>query len=166
MPTPPDVLIDAYRRTDYRVRLARGGYATIRVSQPLPESLRVVLPWADAPWGFVTAWNPYSERLSREANRSAQRELLQALRSRAPTPRIFAGVGVGADADATGKRWREPSLFVAGTSFEWLDVLMQRFAQHAIVRGTGSSLAQLRWACLRERTGPAPDQDAGAGHGV
>ncbi len=145
MHMPSADLVAAYGRTEYRVRLARGGCATIRVDEPLPEMLQAVLPAADAPWGFVTAWNPYSEKLSREANRSAQRELLKALHGRAPTPRIFAGMGVGADAD--GRRWREPSLFVAGASFDLLDALMLRFRQHAIVRGSGNSLAQLRWAC-------------------
>jgi hypothetical protein len=63
-------------------------------------------------------------------------------------------MGVGADADADGRRWREPSLFVAGTSFEWLDALMLRFGQHAIVRGTGNSPAQLRLACSVNRDSP------------
>jgi hypothetical protein len=154
MHMPSADLVAAYERTEYRVRLGRGGCATIRVGEPLPETLQAVLPAADAPWGFITAWNPYSEQQSPEANRSAQRELLKALHNRALTPRIFAGMGVGADADADGRRWREPSLFVAGTSFELLDALMLRFEQHAIVRGIGNSPAQLRLTCSVDRNSP------------
>lgn len=155
MPMPPADLVDAYGRTDYRVRLAWDDYATIRVGKPLPEALQVLLPDVDAPWGFITAWNPYSEERPCAANRAAQRRLRDALRMQAPTSRISAGIGVGA-VDADGKQWREPSLFVAGASFELLDALMLRFGQHAIVRGAGNSLAQLRCACSLEGTGSGP----------
>lgn len=157
MPTPPADLVDAYGRTDYRVRLARDNYATIRIGKPLPEALQALLPEVDAPWGFITAWNPYSEERPCAANRAAQRRLRDALHTQAPASHIFTGMGVGADVDADGKQWREPSLFVAGASFELLDALMLRFGQHAIVRGTGNSLAQLRCACSLEGAGSGPD---------
>lgn len=165
MPMPPDDLVEAYERTDYRVRLARGGYAAIRVGKPLPQALQAVLPEADAPWGFITAWNPDSRSRPRKANRAAQRQLLDALRKQASAASIRAGMGVAADVDADGRRWREPSLFVADVPFDLLDTLMLRFGQVAIIRGAGTSPAQLRWADLPGKTGPDRDRNPPRGTG-
>jgi hypothetical protein len=143
---PSAELIAIYKRADYRVRLPRGGHASIRVGEPLPESLRAMLPDADAPWGFITAWNPFSTPQSPAANRAAQRQLLATLRGQAPASCIHAAVGVGADIDTNGQRWREPSLFAAGVPFTVLDALMLHFGQHAIIRATSSAPAQLHWA--------------------
>ncbi|HET7359528.1 MAG TPA: DUF3293 domain-containing protein [Rhodanobacteraceae bacterium] len=134
--------MDSYLRSDYRVRLAQGGCASIRVGQPLPAALRATLPDAGAPWGFITAWNPWSTPRPPAVNRTAQRQLLAALRAQVPASCVRAAVGV----DADGKRWREPSLFAAGVAFAVLDALMLRFGQHAIVRGTGAGPAELHWA--------------------
>ena len=123
-------LLDAYRATDYRVRLERGGWATIRVDEALPS---VLSAWAeDAPWSFVTAWNPGSMPTPRAANRLAQRALLAALRARPDVRLIRAGVGMG-----TG--WRESSLFVVGPDARAMDVLARRFEQNAYVHGFGPS---------------------------
>jgi len=129
-----------YERTQYRVRLARGGYAAIGIGRALPGQLRALLPRADAPWAFVTAWNPLSKACPRSINRAHQRQLLAALR-RAPAPVVIhAGIGVGENAS-----WREPSLFVAGIDEARLRALMRPFRQHAIVCGHGAGVARLLW---------------------
>lgn len=135
-------LLAAYRATDYRVRLARGGYASIRVDKPLPVDL---LPLVGAHcWGFITAWNPLSQPFSRQLNRQAQRLLLRALRECPGTVTVYAALGVGSDGT-----WKEPSLFVVGPEIGQLDPLAQRFGQNAYVHGRGHGPAILRWT--RER---------------
>lgn len=132
----PESIRRAWIETDYRVRLPRGGYASIRCGQPLPAPLRAVLADADDPWGYITAWNPAGLRRAEAINRARQRQLRDALK--AGGFRCHAGVGVG----TTG--WREPSLFVPGIAFSTLDALARSFGQLGVVRGTGARPAELR----------------------
>ena len=87
--------------------------------------------------GIITAWNPGSRLQPRASNRSAQRALLQCLRSLARGG-IAAGIGVGANG------WREPSLFAVGLGAASLDAIAHRFGQLGYVHGQGSGVAQLR----------------------
>ena len=131
-----EALLAAYRSTDYRVRLAGGGYASIRIGRPLPGSLAGCVK--GQPWAFITAWNPRSQPHPRFHNRQAERWLLRALRELPATRLIMAGVGVGADG------WKEFSLFVAGLDARQLDALARRFGQYGYVYGHGDGAAQLR----------------------
>lgn len=146
----PHPLEDIFLHADYRVRLPRGGHATIRVGDPLPAALARLLPASDAGWGFVTAWNPRGETRERRANRMAQRELRDTLRDHHPEARLHAGLGTLGD-------WREPSLFVAGIGITALDELMLHFGQLAVVYGHGTERAALRWA-----SNSAPSRDGKA----
>ncbi|MHB1271584.1 MAG: DUF3293 domain-containing protein [Rhodanobacter sp.] len=125
-----------FRATDYRVRLPCGGWATIRIGEPLPASLRQLA--GTQPWGFVTAWNPRSQACSRQRNRHAQRQLLAALRASPHAVAIRPALGVG-------EGWREPSLFVTGLDTAALDALATRHGQLAYVQGEADSPARLRW---------------------
>ena len=127
---------------EYRVRIAQGGCAVIRIGEPLPRALHHMLSDEREPWGFITAWNPFARKVSRERNRAAQRELLAVLRERGARPCV--GAGVGKNLGASQKRWRESSLFVVGLDFAALDELARRFEQAALVRGTGREAAELR----------------------
>ncbi|MHA6203163.1 DUF3293 domain-containing protein [Dyella soli] len=129
-------LLAAFRATDYRVRLAGGGSASIRIDLPLPAPLRQLV--GPRPWGFITAWNPRSQPRSREANRQAQRQLLSALRQRADTLGVSVGLGVGSNG------WKEPSLLVVGPPTDALDQLARRFGQLGYVHGVGDGPAGLR----------------------
>ncbi|RAO75127.1 DUF3293 domain-containing protein [Dyella jiangningensis] len=131
-----ETLLAAYRRTDYRVRLGGGGYASIRIGHPLPVALTGLV--TGEPWGFITAWNPRSQPRPPSQNRQAQRRLLHALRELPATHFIAAGVGVGENG------WREGSLFVVGPDVESLDALARRFGQHGYLHGHGQQPAQLR----------------------
>ncbi|WP_233843094.1 DUF3293 domain-containing protein [Dyella sp. 2HG41-7] len=128
-------LIAAYRATDYRVRLARGGWACIRVDAPLPSSLLTMIGMNS--WAFITAWNPFSQILQRAQNHAAQHALLAALRKLSGLISIRPAVGVG-------EGWREPSLFVVGPTLADTDALAQQFRQNAYVHGLGDGYARLR----------------------
>jgi hypothetical protein len=128
-------LIAVYRRTNYRVRLAHGGFASIRVDEALPDSLRKLIGLHS--WVFITAWNPYSQPTPRDLNRAAQQRLLTALRKLPSTQLICTAVGVG-------DSWREPSLFAVGPTLAESDALAQQFHQNAYVHGLGDGHARLR----------------------
>lgn len=130
-------LIAAYRDTDYRVRLARGGFASIRVDAPVPALLgRLVGPNS---WAFVTAWNPGSQPRPRRQNHLAQQALLATLRKLPSILAIHPALGVGED-------WREPSLFIVGPGLAETDALAQQFQQNAYVHGLAGGYARLRLA--------------------
>ncbi|HEX7815429.1 DUF3293 domain-containing protein [Dyella sp.] len=131
-----DDLLAAYRATAYRVRLANGGWAALRIDRAVPAALASLL--ADQPWGFITAWNPHSRKLALHDNRVAQRQLLRQLRLLGGITRIRAGVGVGLG-------WREPSLLVVGIHVTELDMLAREFQQNAYVHGHGDGVTMLRW---------------------
>jgi len=134
-----DALLAAYRATDYRVRLARGGWVTIRIEQPLPPELQAMA--GNRPWGFITAWNPRSASTPRPQNRAALGELLIALRTLPETTAIRPGLGIGSNG-----RWAEPSFWVAGPETASLDPLARHFGQFGYVHGQGTSPALLRLA--------------------
>lgn len=128
-------LLDAYCRSDYRVRLHSGGAAIIRIAEPLPVALRSLA--GDHDWGFFTAWNPRSRPQSPKANRKAQRRLLADLRSDASLD-ILPALGRGTDG------WREPSFWIVGIAAEALERLGEQYDQNAWLFGHGAGAAELR----------------------
>ena len=127
-------LLDAYRRSEYRVRLARGGAAVIRVGEPLPPALRALA--GDRGWGFLTAWNPGSQPQSATDNRAAERRLLADVGA-LPGVVIHPAYGVGTDG------WREPSFWLVGIERTTLEELGQRYRQRAWLYGVNNGPAQL-----------------------
>jgi len=144
-----DDLIAAYQATDYRVRLARGGWASVRINRPLPVDLLPLVD--DHDWGLITAWNPQSQLVPRQRNRRAQHRLLRALRSCPGMVAVHAAIGVG-----SGGSWREPSLFVVGPDIGQLDPVARRFGQNGYLHGRGHGIATLRlpWERLQPRSPP------------
>jgi hypothetical protein len=128
-------LLATYRATDYRVRLAQGGFASIRVDEPMPTELRALIGARN--WSFITAWNPASRPRPRQQNHAAQLALLAALRKLPSTQDIRAAIGVGSD-------WREPSLLVIGPPLAEIDALAQQFQQNAYLHGQADGCARLR----------------------
>ena len=126
----------AFEATDYRVRLTRGGWATIRIGEAPPVSLQDAI--GTRCWGFITAWNPGARPRDRRHNRVAQRRLLESLRALPGAVAIRPALGVAAD-------WREPSLFVIGPDTTTLDTLAGHCQQRAYVHGRASGSARLRW---------------------
>lgn len=134
--TMDDALLAAYRHTDYRVRLPRGGRASIHIDADLPVSLQALTHLQ--PWAVITAWNPHSQAHSRADNRHAQHELLNALRTLPDTKAIHPACGVGVDG------WHEFSLFVIGLQAPTLDTVANQYGQNAYVCGHGAAPAYLR----------------------
>jgi hypothetical protein len=130
-----NALIEAYRNTDYRVRLVRGGWAAIRVDALVPASLSSLI--GPHGWAFITAWNPFSQPRPRQQNQAAQHSLLDALRGLRATQLIRPAAGVG-------EGWREPSFFVVGPELADIDALAQQFQQNAYVHGLADGYARLR----------------------
>ena len=126
----------AYRRTDYRVRLPRGGHASLRVDAPLPPELSAVI--GEACWAIITGWNPGSVRQSPEVNRAAKRRLLGLLKAASPSV-LWPSVGVGSE------HWREASLFVVGIDAWRILAIAEACGQHAIVCGKGKAKPALAW---------------------
>jgi len=127
-------LLDAYLGSEYRVRLARGGAAVIRVGQPLPPALDAVA--GDREWGFLTAWNPGSQPQPAPVNRAAERRLLADARALAGVT-VHPAYGVGTDG------WREPSFWLLGIQRAQLAELGQRYRQRAWLYGANRGPAQL-----------------------
>jgi len=136
-----EALLAAYRATDYRVRLARGGWAAIRIDQPLPAELQHLA--GNQPWSFITAWNPRSRPTPLAQNKAALTALLTLLRALPETIAICPGRGVGSDG-----RWKEPSLWVVGPDLPSLDPLARHFRQFGYVHGQGTAPARLRLMSL------------------
>ena len=128
-------LLKAYCRSAYRVRLASGGAATIRIGEPLPVALRPLAGNRD--WGFFTAWNPHSRPQTPVANREAQRRLLADLRADASLD-VHPALGKGTDG------WREPSFWIVGIAPDALERLGDRYGQNAWLVGHGAGAAELQ----------------------
>ncbi len=128
-------LLAAFRATHYLVCLDFVEWVDIRIDQPLPAALQVLV--ATQAWGFITAWNPRAEPRDPADNLAAQRQLLAALRAW-PGAAIHPGVGIGASG------WHEPSLFVIGPDTATLDRLARQHEQLAYVHGHADSMAHLR----------------------
>jgi hypothetical protein len=128
-----ETLLAAYRATTYRVRLARGGWAAIRINAPLPWELLDLV--GKRCWSVLTAWNPHSEPRSHADNRDAQHRLLGELK--ACCEAIVAAEGVGSP-------WREASLFAIGPDTATIDTYARCYRQNAYVYGEATGPAMLR----------------------
>ena len=130
-----DSLLEAFRSTAYWVSIDTVTWSTIRIDlRPQPELAGVV---SAKPWGFITAWNPRSQRRAAAENVAAQRKLLGTLNA-LPGVSVFPAIGVGTSG------WSEPSLFATGIDVPALDALMHEHGQLACVHGLASGPATLR----------------------
>ncbi|NUR23469.1 DUF3293 domain-containing protein [Frateuria sp.] len=128
-------LRQSYLHATYRVRVCRRGAAILRIGEPLP---RVLQPLAgDRSWGFLTAWNPRSQRQQPQVNRAAQLRLVAELRSD-PALDIHPALGSGSGG------WREPSLWIVGIAAQALAQLGDRYGQNAWLSGHGAGVVELR----------------------
>lgn len=122
---PPDIL-EAYRRTRYRVSAPEGEFV-LRVdgpSDPLRELLRKHPKGGAA---FITADNPGSVRVSTEKNRQARQVLLRELEQMGLP--FYLGVGE----DPSGRWPGEESFLVLGITLEDAKNLANRFGQNALL---------------------------------
>lgn len=120
-------LLEAYRRTRYRVEPQDGPAFELRVDRPCPALDALLRQHALACASFITAWNPRSQALPEAANRARQRLLAQDIAAL----ELIALPGHGIPAEAG---WSpEASLLVLGLDQAKGLALAARHAQNAIV---------------------------------
>ncbi len=135
-PTRIAELLQLYRRTHYRVALADGTLAALRIGATPPPD---IADWigADGFAVYLTACNPHSRLLSDEDNRQRLSELDERLRDAGA--RLLAG-----SASIPDETWAEPSRLVAGIGLDRLDALARAFEQNASVRARVGHPVRLR----------------------
>jgi hypothetical protein len=134
-----DLLLAAYRTTTYHAGKEDGVAARVDRHEPALDAL---LRAHGARTGiFITAWNPRSEPLSREANHAAARQLAEEVAAAGFSALPHHGVG----ADPT---WSEEGLFVLDMDEPAAVALAERHGQNAIVfvaAGEPARLVLTRW---------------------
>ena len=125
-------LIAAYKNTRYHV-FNTGITICIDENNILLDAL---LSKQDAKsWAYITAYNPFSQTLTDEANDARHRLLLQSVAAFSS----FEGEGKGAD-----ESWPpEKSLLILGISKEQAIAIGNEYEQNAIVYGEAGQTAQL-----------------------
>jgi len=133
-----DALWEAYRKTVF-VAMIDGKTIRIRVDQVSPELDDLLKLRGVTTWAFITAWNPGSKQLTREANDKRHEHLKEDVSGL--NLEAFEGQGEPVDSDWTP----EQSLLVAGISAPNAVLLGRRYGQIAIVVGeTGGEAKLLR----------------------
>ena len=125
-------LIAAYKNTRYHV-FNTGITICIDENNVLLDEL---LRKQDAKsWAYITAYNPFSQTFTDEANDARHRLLLQSVAAFSS----FEGEGKGAD-----ESWPpEKSLLILGISKEQAIAIGNEYEQNAIVYGEAGQAAQL-----------------------
>ena len=125
-------LIAAYKNTRYHV-FNTGITICIDENNVLLDAL---LSKQDAKsWAYITAYNPFSQTFTAEANDARHRLLLQSVAAFSS----FEGEGKGAD-----ESWPpEKSLLILGISKEQAIAIGNEYEQNAIVYGEVGQAAQL-----------------------
>ena len=128
----------AYEAARYEVHIDGGERIVLRhgaLHATLDELLRRRHPTARS-WAFITAWNPFSERLSKNENDARQRDLCAQLAARGlPT---IEGVGRDETSD-----WHEESLLVVGIDRVEACAFGSRFGQYAVLVGKVGGAAEV-----------------------
>ena len=123
--TIADDLLESYRDTDYQVHGQDPFSLRIgEVSEPL---LRLFKQHRCDCAGFITACNPYSQKLDSSVNAQRHLDLMADLTARSLI--FLDGVGLGKDPDWPG----EASCLIFGLALEASRVLGNKFNQNAIV---------------------------------
>lgn len=140
-PPPPRARLEAaYRATAYRVGPLGGPVEVEILVGEVPEGL------GDAPWAFLTAWNPWSRAgVARAENDRRQEALRAALRARGLAWREGWGVPLAAPPPGSPAWAPEASLLVTGLPRAAAVALARRFEQHALVVGAAGGPAELVW---------------------
>jgi hypothetical protein len=118
--------IQAYQKTDYRFGEGTGAI-TLRVDVHSDELARLFAKSAQTCGLFITAFNPFGQVRSVDANEAAHVRLRTELKSVCPL------VIEGAGADPTGAWPPEKSYFALGVDLEASKHLGQQYGQDAIV---------------------------------
>ena len=121
-----DQLLDAYRQTDYQGRAPVP--FPLKIDQPSPPLFQLYKEHRCDCVAFITAYNPFSQKLNAAINAQRHLDLMADLASRSLV--FVEGIGVGQDFDWLGKA----SCLVLGLALEATQVLGHKLNQNAIVR--------------------------------
>ena len=120
-----DHLLDSYRQTNYEVH---GPVSfSLRIGQPSEPLLQLYKQHSCDCAAFITACNPYSQKLDSAVNAQRHLDLMADLVSRNLI--FIEGVGIGQDPDWPG----EASCLIFGLALGASRVLGHKFHQNAIV---------------------------------
>ncbi|HTV03037.1 MAG TPA: DUF3293 domain-containing protein [Luteitalea sp.] len=122
----PSTLLDAYRRTEYRVEWTVEPFV-LHVDQPSPTLLRCHAAFGVHDSTFITAWNPHSSPTPADANAAAMARLAHHIATRGL--QTLPGVGI----DPSGKWAGEESLLVLGLDAPSAVEMARAFGQNAVV---------------------------------
>ena len=128
-------VVQAYRETEYRVS-GPGGF-TLRIDEPSPELLRACTQRGVTSSAFITAWNPFSRRVTPAENLDRQARLIAELGQR--QLRFIEGIGQHPSNDWPG----EPSLLIFGITLEQARELGVAFEQNAVIWAGADAVPQL-----------------------
>ena len=118
--------IEAYRKTKYRFGQGLDA-VTLRIDEPSDALARLYVSSGHVSGVFITAYSPFSEPQSPEANEAAHARLGEELKV------LGLPVIEGAGADPTGGWPEEKSYLVLGVDLDAAKALGLRYQQNAIV---------------------------------
>lgn len=124
-------LVTAYRNSVYVLRpcaLSGGEALTFKVGVAEPTLEARLARAGVSHWAFLTAWNPRSQKTSREENLARQHRLVAELTARGFHP-------LPAEGRAEDGAWSEESLFVPGMNRVQARELGRAWEQNAVVVG-------------------------------
>lgn len=137
-----DRLQAAYEATKYWVEFPPGSFY-LRCGE-VSESLDALLDArGEDEWGYLTANNPNSVRVSDEEN---ERRNSRLARRMASDYVVFSGLAVSDDGG-----WSEHSFLVLGMPLETVLKLAVEFEQNAILAGRRGEAARIVWVADEER---------------
>ena len=117
--------VDAYLATDYKVNAAEP--FVLNVGQPSTELAEWFQTNNEDQAAYITAWNPFGEKISDEENHVAEQKLITEIESR------DLSYLKGESSDPSGLWPSEPSLLVLGISLESAKVLVKRYRQDGFI---------------------------------
>ena len=128
-------LLESYSNTDYQVQ-AREPFS-LKIGQVSEPLLRLYKQHRCDCAAFITASNPFSQKLDPSINAQRHLDLMADLTSRSLI--FIDGVGLGKDPDWPG----EASCLIFGLALEASRVLGNKFNQNAIVWCDSDAMPQL-----------------------
>jgi hypothetical protein len=133
--TPPAELLQAFTETDYIVH--HEPPFTMNIGQPCP-ALKALMGEHNALCAaYITAWNPFSQQLSRQQNEARQQELKAELKRRGL--KFIEGIGQHPSNNWPG----EPSVLVLDLNKEAAKSLAAHHEQHAFVWAASDAVPEL-----------------------
>ena len=128
-------LINAYKKTNYEVFTEQPFTLNIDI---FSERLSLIYKENSVETAcFITAYNPFSEKLTLEDNKAVQEKLLQNIIHSGN--QFFEGIGV----DPKGEWKGEPSFLILGISKEEAIEIGKQFKQNALVWCNKNCIPQL-----------------------